>query len=232
MTSQAIILDQRFANQEATSPSLFSSICGHPFLHYQLLYLSNNLFDQIIILYTENKDKFLTAFGEEYLGMKLIYLPYDSDKGQNANIFSALEYISKPWFFIFHAHQYFRLNINKATNFRRMRDARIINIGKNNDNFYLKSELIFINEKGRIINIITQGETEKTDTFNTDTWLVNKATFVQSISSSKFSSLFDFFSGLYKEQKMYCLSCRQYFIRINNNTDLEKASHDFEENYF
>ena len=232
MTNQAIILLKPFENSQAKTPLPFQEVNGKPFLHFQLQFLSDNLFEHIILVYIGNKKDYLDVFGEEYLGMKIIYTPYDDKHGQTKNILNALEFISEIYVFVFNSDNYFRLNITKADNYRRMRDAKILLIGKKEEGINSPSEKLFLNEKGKILKITTANETEDQDTFNTGTFLLNKKTFTQIFENNVETSLIEYLKSEHQTTHLYCLSCRQYFINISSNEDLERAKHDIEENYF
>ena len=232
MTNQAIILLKSFENSNVKTHLPFQEVNGKPFLHFQLQFLSDNLFEHIVLVYTGDKKGYLDVFGEEYLGMKIIYTPYEDKHGQTKNILNALKFISEMNVFVFNSDNYFRLNITKADNFRRMRDSKILLIGKKEEGIKSPTEKLFLNEKGKILRITNADETEEQDTFNTDTFLLNKKTFTQIFENNVETSLIEYLKSEHQTTPLYCLSCRQYFINICNNEDLERVKHDIEENYF
>lgn len=233
MTNQAIIIIQEILTKNgAIAPSPLQKVNGKAFLHYQLQFLSDNLFEKIVLLYPNEEDEYLEIFGNKYLGIDIIYLSYNPDKKQSGNVLEAMQYISIPYVFVFNANNYFRLNLAKADNYRRMRDSKILLIGKKAEGINSQSEKLFLNEKGKIINIIEAIDTENTDTFNTETWLLNIKTFTQLFNEKNQSILKDFLQAKYKSSPLFCLACKQYFITIMSNEDIEKAENDFEENYY
>ncbi len=233
MTNQAIIIIQpNSSKKEGSIPVALQEVNGKIFLHYQLQYLSDNLFEQIVLVCKSEKGKYEAAFGDNYLGMKIIYLPFEEEKGQSGNILEAMQYISDPYVFVFDADNYFRLNLIKADNFRRMRSAPILSIGKKADELLSLTEKLFLNEKGKIIKITEAEDTKDEDTFNAKTWLLNIKKFTDLFKEKNYSLFKDYLEVEYKSNPIYCLSCKQYFISITNDEDLERAKNDFEENYY
>ena len=233
MTNQAIIISlTNTVNENFHTPSPLQEVNGKAFLHYQLQYLSDNLFEKIVLLYNDKNEKYVEFFGDIYLGMEIIHLSYELEKNQSGNIIAAMQHISDPYVFVFNANNYFRLNLAKADNFRRMRDSKLLLIGKKAENYTCISEKLFLNEKGKIINIIKAKDTNDIDTYNTDTWLINLKNFIELFKGKSQSIFKDYLQSEYGLNQMYCLACRQYYIRISCNDDIKKAENDFKENYY
>jgi len=233
MTNQAIIISLPNAiNENFLIPSPLQEVNGKAFLHYQLQYLSDNLFEKIVLLYNGENEKYVETFGDIYLGMEIIHLSYELEKKQSGNIIAAMQHISDPYVFIFNANNYFRLNLAKADNYRRMRDSKLLLIGKKAENHTYISEKLFLNEKGKIIKIINAEDTRDIDTYNTDTWLINLKKFNELFKEKSQSIFKDYLQSEYRLNQMYCLACKQYYISITSNDDIKKAENDFEENYY
>ncbi len=211
---------------------LFEEINGKPFLHYQLSYLSENLFTHVVFIIPENENRIHNLFGSEYLDLKITYLTWNQEIGTGGNIHQALNFVNDTFAFVLSAENYFRLNFKKADDFRRMRDARILHIGKKAMDFKSQSAKLFLNEKGKITNIIDAESTNDEDTYLSDTWLINKRFFAKEFLNKSFSLFDDFLKIEYKSSPQYCLACRQYLINMEENKDLEKAKYEFAEYYY
>ncbi|NPD46853.1 MULTISPECIES: hypothetical protein [unclassified Lentimicrobium] len=231
MTNEAIIIldpDDLKNNHQL----LFEEIKGKPFLHYQLSYLAENLFKHIVFLIPENDNRVQRLFGEEYMDIKITYLDWHPKFGNGGNIFNALDFIKDTFAFVFSAKNYFRLNLRKADDFRRMRDSKILLIGKKTTDYEIDKIKLFLDFKGKITNISESIITEEENAYNTNTWLINKVYFKKQFAKLSFSLFNDYLKKEYKENPQYCLACRQYFITMEENKDLEKAKYEFAEYYY
>ena len=231
MTNEAIIILEPSDSQN-DHQLLFEEIKGKPFLHYQLSYLAENLFKHIVFLIPKNDPSFQFHFGKEYLDLKISYLTYNEKLGTGGNIYEAFKLVEETFAFVFSAKNYFRLNLKKADDFRRMRDASILHIGKKAMDYKAESTKLFLDEKGKIINIIAADVTKEEDTYMADTWLISKRHFNNQFLNRSFSLFDDYLRKEYKESPQYCLACRQYFIKMEGNKDLEKAKYDFAEYFY
>lgn len=231
MTNQAIILSNSSVNNNCSTPLLEQNINGKTNLHYQLEFLSDNMIDKVIIVHTEDKEAYLKLFGEKYIDVEITYIPYNIDLKQSGNILAALEFITDPNVFVFNSRNYFRLNLSKADNFRRMRESKILLIGKKEEGSNLVSEKLFLNEKGKILKIFNHTDTDEKDTINTETYLINKKKFIELFENKK-ESVFEFIKNSHLSNPMFCLSCRQYFKTIKEEEDIQKLANDLTENYF
>lgn len=228
MTNEAIIILEPSDSQN-NHQLLFEDINGKPFLHYQLSYLSENLFKHIVFLIPENENRIYSLFGQEYMDLKITYLNYNQDLGTGGNIYHALNLIDDHFAFILSAKNYFRLNFKKADDFRRMRDSRILHIGKKAMDYKANSTKLFLDEKGKIANIVKAENTEEEDTYITDTWLINKVFYKKQFHNRAFSLFEDYIETNYKEEAYYCLACRQYYVKLQDQQDLEYSKYEFTE---
>lgn len=226
MTNEAIIIlnpdDSKNDHQ-----ILFEEINGKPFLHYQLSYLADNLFKHVVFLIPEKDQRVPSLFGEEYMDIKISYLAFNKDIEPEGNLYHAFEMIKDTFAFVFSAKNYFRLNFRKADDFRRMRDTKILLIGKKAMDFKSDDAKLFIDLKGKITEIIESAKTEEVDTYNTNTWLISTAFAKKEFANRSLNLFDDYLSKEYKEGPHYCLACRQYFIVMEQNKDLEKAKYEF-----
>lgn len=228
MTNQAIII----VDPEKDKDLLFRKINGKMFFHYQLSYLHENLFKKLVIVDTNNAVEIKSFFGSEYLGMEMTYINRDKDFSDSEILKKAFDLIDEIYAFVFDAHHYFRLNLGKADDFRRMRDAKMLAIGKKYEGlFYKELHHLVLDEKGRINQIETNIKIDDADTFYTSSWLINKKYFQKQLESTK-ASLIDLLQQKYLEHYQYCLACRQYFLRISSEKDLEKAKNEFTEYHY
>ncbi len=226
MIFQAIILLTDSAN-----PSLLTQeINGKPFLHYQLNFLVENLFRKIVFVVDEK-----TAFVQETLGrrfeqMELEYIKADPNSTQAEQVYSAFYYISDPYALVLNGSHFFRLNISKADDFRRMRESRMLAIGKIATKADLTKEIIQLDLRGQIMEM--NGKTVDSESiFYTDTWLISKAFYHKNFAPIT-GSLFQYLVDFYKETPLFAMICRQYFIKISNTDDIDLARNEFDENNF
>lgn len=226
MTNEAIIIFNP-GDSENNHQILFEEINGRPFLHYQLSYLADNLFKHVVFLIPEHDQRIPSLFGEEYLDIKISYLPYNKAIGTSGNLYHAFELIKDHFAFVFSAKNYFRLNFRKADDFRRMRDSKLLLIGKKAMDYKSDDSKLFLDIKGKITDIIASNKTEEEDTYNSDTWLINKAFAKKEFANRSFQLFEDYLSKEYKESPHYCLACRQFFIVMDKTKDLEKAKYEF-----
>lgn len=231
MTNEAIIILDP-SDSQSNHQLLFEDINGKPFLHYQLSYLSDNLFKHIVFLIPENESRIHSLFGQEYMDLKITYLNYNDDLGTGGNIYQAINLVDDNFAFVLSAKNYFRLNLKKADDFRRMRDSRILHIGKKAMDYKAENTKLFLDEKGKIVSIVEAKTTEEEDTYIADTWLISKRYFINKFIGRSFSLIDDYLKKEYKESPQYCLACRQYFIVMEGNKDLEKAKYEFAEYYY
>lgn len=228
MTNEAIIILNP-GDSKNNHQILFEEVKGKVFLHYQLSYLAENLFKHIVFLIPENDNRVQTLFGEEYMDIKITYLNWNPKLGTGGNIHHALDFVMDSFAFVFSAKNYFRLNFRKADDFRRMRDSRILLIGKKALDYQAESNKLFLDIKGKITHISESSNTEEEDTYNTETWLINKAFFKKQFPDLSFSLFDDYLKTNYEGSPQYCLACRQYFIIMDGNKDLEKVKYEFAE---
>lgn len=231
MTNEAIILLDPENNGESNQ-LLFEEVNGKPFLHYQLSYLADNLFKHIIFIHSDLKNELLNFFGTEYLGIKITYLEWNEEAKSGGNIYRATELIEDIFVFVFDALHYFRLNFRKADDFRRMRDSKLLFIGRKAEEISNDQALIFLNEKGLIKDIKLADHLDDDISIPTQTWLINKIFFKKQFEKQSFSLYEDYFKNEYKKTPLYCLACRQYHIQIQNYKDIEKARDEFAAHYY
>jgi NDP-sugar pyrophosphorylase family protein len=228
MTNQAIIL----VDPQKDKDLLFHQINGKVFLHYQLRYLADNLFKKIIIVENTQAPQLKTFFGSDYLDMEIIYLNRDEKSSESAVLLRALDVVDDIYAFVFDAHHYFRLNLGKADDFRRMRDSKMLHIGKKVEKtpsgFLPHLEL---DEKGRILQIKPPIDHQEADTLFSSSWLISKSFFIKQFQSTE-GSLLEILKTRYKEHREYCLACRQYFLTISSTKDLETADYEFTQYHY
>lgn len=228
MTNQAIII----INPDKKKDFLFKELNGKMFLHYQLSFLAENLFRKIVFIEPSEAPPLKSILGKNYLDMELVYIENKDALSETQMLNKAFEYIDDIYAFVFDAHHYFRLNLAKADDFRRMRDTKFLHIGRKSEEFY-HADLphLILDEKGKVIEINPKPKQQDTDTFFTNTWLINRISFQKQYSSID-SSLLELLKLRYQENKEFCLACRQYFIEISSEKDLEKAENDIKTNHY
>lgn len=228
MTNQAII----FVNREKNKDFLFKKLNGKFFLHYQLSYLSENLFKKIIFIDSNVTPSLKSFLGNHYLEMELVFIRGNEEDSETRLLNQAFEHIDDIYAFVFDAHHLFRLNLSKADDFRRMRDAKVLHIGRKSEEFYHESlPHMRLNEKGQIEEITPNVGSNKSDTFFTNTWLINKIYF-RKLFNAQNTDMFELLKSRYEEHREFCLACRQYFIEISSEKDLEKAENDIKEYHY
>jgi len=228
MTNQAII----YINPAKNKDFLFKKINGKIFLHYQLSYLAEKFFKKVIFIENKIAPPIKSIIGSSYLEMELVYIKNQDSLDETQQLIKAFEHIDDIYAFVFDAHHYFRLNVSKADDYRRMRDTRILHIGKKSEEYYnYRLPHLELNEKGEIVNISDKTEQQEADTFYTNTWLINKI-FFQKRFNSVDSSMLELLKSRYQENREFCLACRQYFIEISSEKDLEKAENDIKEYHY
>jgi NDP-sugar pyrophosphorylase family protein len=228
MTYEAII----FVNQEKNKNFLLEKLNGKKFLHYQLNYLSENLFKKIVFVESNTEPSLKSSFGDSYLDMELVYANYEKNQSESQALLKAFEYIDDLYAFVFDAHHLFRVNLIKADDFRRMRDSKMLHIGKKAEDYYNESlPHMLLDVKGKIEEINKLKVAGEADTFYSNTWLINKLFFQKQFKSAE-ADLLHLLDEACKKSPQYCLACRQYFIEISSVKDLEKAENDFKENHF
>lgn len=229
MTNTAIILVEpgNEANQW-----LLEEVNSKPFLHYQFSHLEDDFFKQVVLISSNEKESIRNTFGDEYLGIKITYLDWQDDQGQTGNIMNAFEHIDQMQAFVLNAHQHFRLNFSKADDFRRMRDSKVLLIGKKAENKGSKRDKLFLNEKGKIEEITTYDQSEEEHSYQTDTWLISKPYYQNNFQNIKGSLFNDYLKNEIKNSPQFCLACRQYFLSIDSINDLKIAREDFAEFFY
>lgn len=229
MTNQAIILIQ--PEEPSKEKLLVKKIKNKIFLHYQLSYLSDNLFKKVILVCSSSPSSFYKSFfGEEYLGMEMVYIDMDESSNQIDLLMAAMEYVSELYAFVFDAFRHFRINFSKGDDFRRMRDAKILLISSKASDIETENDQLFLNEKGKIIDV-KDAHSIETDSFFTNTWHVKKDYFIEHYKNST-SSIWDIWKSKYKTTPLYSLACRQYYLEINSLKDLEIAKYEFTEYHY
>ena len=226
MTNQAILL---IKPEKTSKEKLLAKKINHKiFLHYQLSYLSENLFKKIILVCSSTPSFFYKSFfGDEYLGMEMVYIEIKEPNHQIEMLFAAMNHISEIYTFVFDAYKYFRINLSKADDFRRMRDAKILLISSKASDLETENDQLFLDDKGKIIDIQDAHSVEM-DCIFTNTWLLNKEYFREHFKTST-SSIWDHWKIQYKTTPLYSLACRQYYLELNNLKDLEIAKYEFTE---
>jgi len=228
MTNQAII----YINPDKNKDLLFKKLNDKIFLHYQLSYLAENLFRKIIIIEPDEAPPLKSFLGNSYIDMKIQYLSISKDLNESKAILKALEMVEDVCVFVFDAHHFFRLNLSKADDFRRMRMTKMLHIGKKAEDFVSDNLWhLSLGEKGNVKDISIATSEQDLDTFFTGTWLINKIYFQKEYSSSN-SNLFEILKSNYQNHQEFCLACRQYFVEISSEKDLEKAENDIKEYHY
>jgi len=229
MTNAAIILVNPDDNGRKW---ILEELNDKPFLHYQLSHLEDDFFKHVVIISSTERAFIKEAFGDEYLGIKITYLDWDKDKGEMGNIMNGLKHIDQMQAFILQATQHFRINLSKGDDFRRMRDAQILLIGKKAENKGSTRDKVFLSEKGKISKLCKFDSTEDQDSYNTNTWLISKAYYQNHFKEKKGSLFHDYLKKTYIASPHFCLACRQYYLHINSIDDIKIAREDFTEYFY
>jgi len=229
MTNAAIILVNP---KDPGRPWLLEEVNSKPFLHYQFSHLEDDSFQHVILICGDEKEDLQKSFGENYLGIKITYLDWNTEIGEMGNIMSALEYTDQMQIFVLQATQHFRMNFSKSDDFRRMRDARVLLLGKKAENKGCKHDKVFLNEKGQINDICSHDMTEDEDSYNTNAWLISKIFYLKNFQNKSGSLFHDYLKNEYSNAPHFCLACRQYYLHIDKKEDLNTAREDFAEYFF
>ena len=228
MTYQAIILLNK--NTENASPSILTDINDKPFLHYQLNFLSENQFKKIVFVHSGNNNSVEQKFGKRFDFMELVYVEVPESMSQMERIHTAFYHITDLYAFVLNGSNFFRLNLSKADDFRRMRDSRILAIGKILSGTEADKDIFALDSRGQILHI-NGNITDEESAFFTDTWLISKAFYTKNFSDKQ-GQLFNYIADNHQQTPLFCMICRQYFIALNKPEDIAKAQHEFAENYF
>lgn len=229
MTNAAIILVEP---GHKSNQWLLEEVNSKPFLHYQFSHLEDDCFKQVVLISSDEKESLKKTFGESYLGIHITYIDWQNDLGQTGNIMNALQHIDQMQAFVLIAHQHFRLNFSKADDFRRMRNSKVLLIAKKAENKGSKRDKLFLNEKGKIEEIMRFDKSEEEDSYHTDTWLISKSFYRNNLENIKGSLMKEYLEKEYKNTPQYCLACRQYFLSIESINELKIAREDFAEYFF
>lgn len=202
-------------------PKPMAPINGQPFLKYILDYLLRNGISKIILAVGYKADIIKSYFGDNYLGINLIYSLEDVPLGTGGAIKKALSYCNEEDVFIINGDTYFNVDLKRMKDFHYNNSSYLTIAVKLMNNFERYGAVII---DKNIIKKFKEKEPTLQGKINGGIYLI-KCNIMDSISEESFSfekTILE--SGILE---IFAFESDGYFIDIGVPEDYYKAQNDF-----
>lgn len=203
-------------------PKPMAMINGKPFLHYVLLYLTQQKVKKAILSVGYKANIIETYFGDKYLDVELVYSKEAEPLGTGGGIKKAFEYV-KDYAWVLNGDTFFDINLNALSGFHFETKADVSLALKQMQNFdrYGTVEM----HGNRIVKFEEKKPLEE-GLINGGVYFFDKA-ILDRVPEQKFSFEKDLLEKYVSVRQINGMVFKNYFIDIGIPEDYTKAQLDF-----
>jgi D-glycero-alpha-D-manno-heptose 1-phosphate guanylyltransferase len=199
-----------------------------PFLHYQLLYLKHFGFENIIFSTGYLHHKIEEFFGDNYLGLSIIYAIEKEPMGTGGGIRMAIELSNDDEVLVLNGDSFFDCDLNKFYQLHQMLQSQCSLALRKTTNAS-RFGTIQINSQHQIVSFKEKTNLEQPGIINAGVYILNQPVFLTNTPPQMaFSIEKDFFEKKLNELKVTGFEFEGYFIDIGIPNEYKQAQHDFE----
>lgn len=229
-TQEAIILaggiGSRLKEVVNEQPKVMAPVNGRPFMEYLLDYLTEYIFEHVVISVGYMKEQIMEHFGNEYKGIRIDYAIEDEPLGTGGGVKKAFELIEGRRAFVFNGDTMFRINLIRQFDFHQIRQTDFSVVLRQVDEV-ARYGSVKVDIDKKIIKFREKGAKKGKGLINGGVYLINRRFFEKNVFPERFSLEKDCLEALVDTGQFHGLECKQYFIDIGIPEDYERAQHDF-----
>lgn len=232
MIKEAIILagglGTRLSSVVSDLPKCMAPINGRPFLNYQLDYLYVFGIERVILSVGHLHEKIIKHYGDQYNNIKLDYAIEKEPLGTGGGLKLAMKMAEGPLVYVLNGDTFYHIDYKKFLDIHRGKEAKLSIVLRELDDV-MRYGSIERDDSRRITGFWEKSKKSGKGFINGGVYIINKRFFESQNLPDKFSLEKDFFEKVYKNEKIYGILCRQYFIDIGVPEDYEKAQDEFKD---
>lgn len=231
MITEAIILAGGFGTRLKSVvndlPKPMAPICNKPFLFYLLVNLQKQGIEKVVLSVGYKHEKIAEYFGNEFLGMKILYAIENEPLGTGGGIALALELCENEQVSILNGDTFFDINLAKMEKVHQKNNADL-SIGIKKMQKFDRYGTIDYNDSQKLTAFLEK-EYKEEGYINAGVYLIRKDFLKELNLPQKFSFEKDVMEAYYKDKNffVYEKDSDKYFIDIGIPEDYAKAENDF-----
>jgi len=200
-------------------PKPMVKICGKPVLEWQLEALKNGGIEEAVICGHYKFDAIKDYFGNEWNGIKMVYVYEKEPLGTGGAIKNAEEHFEDEDFVVFNGDIMTNIDLRDAINFHKKTRSICTLIMRNTDHPH-DSNVLELDDEGRVVKCIGKGQTE-VRTGHTGFFIFNKKMF-DFIPKENNNIEKDVIFNIYKDQNIRGFVTDQYTRDMGTFDRLQK----------
>lgn len=230
MIKEAVILAGGFGTRLSSvisdMPKAMAPVNGRPFLDYQLAYLAFSGIKQVILAVGFKHEKIIGHYGDSFGNIRIEYSVEHEPLGTGGAVKQAIKVAQNSPVLVLNGDTFFEIDLAKFHDFYRRRDAKMVMAIREMEDVS-RFGTVDVEWDGQITGFYEKSEKSGKGKINGGIYLIDKNFFLNLDLPNKFSLEKDFFEKIYKQQSIYAMTCRRYFIDIGVPEEYAKTKDDF-----
>jgi D-glycero-alpha-D-manno-heptose 1-phosphate guanylyltransferase len=230
MIKEAVILAGGFGTRLSSvisdMPKVMAPVNGRPFLDYQLAYLAFSGIKRVIMAVGYKHEMIMQHYGDRFGNIRIEYSIEQEPLGTGGAVKQAFKIAQNSPVLVLNGDTFFEIDLSKFHDFYRRRDAKIIMAIREVDDVG-RFGAVEVEWDGQITRFHEKSDMRDKGKINGGIYLIDKNFFLNLDLPNKFSLEKDFFEKIYKQQSIYAMTCRRYFIDIGVPDEYARTKDDF-----
>jgi D-glycero-alpha-D-manno-heptose 1-phosphate guanylyltransferase len=230
MIKEAVILAGGFGTRLSSvisdMPKVMAPVNGRPFLDYQLAYLAFSGIKRVIMAVGYKHEMIMQHYGDRFGNIRIEYSIEQEPLGTGGAVKQAFKITQNSPVLVLNGDTFFEIDLSKFHDFYRRRDAKIIMAIREVDDVG-RFGAVEVEWDGQITRFHEKSDMRDKGKINGGIYLIDKNFFLNLDLPNKFSLEKDFFEKVYKQQNIYAMTCRRYFIDIGVPDEYARTKDDF-----
>jgi D-glycero-alpha-D-manno-heptose 1-phosphate guanylyltransferase len=230
MIKEAVILAGGFGTRLSSvisdMPKVMAPVNGRPFLDYQLAYLAFSGIKRVILAVGYKHEMIMQHYGDRFGNIRIEYSIEHEPLGTGGAVKQAFKKAENSPVLVLNGDTFFEIDLSKFHDFYRRRDAKIIMAIREVEDVG-RFGAVETEWDGQITRFHEKSDRSGRGKINGGIYLIDKNFFLGSDLPDKFSLEKDFFEKVYKQQNIYAMTCRRYFIDIGVPDEYARTKDDF-----
>jgi D-glycero-alpha-D-manno-heptose 1-phosphate guanylyltransferase len=230
MIKEAVILAGGFGTRLSSvisdMPKVMAPVNGRPFLDYQLAYLAFSGIKRVIMAVGYKHEMIMQHYGDRFGNIRIEYSIEQEPLGTGGAVKQAFKKVRNSPVLVLNGDTFFEIDLSKFHDFYRRRDAKIIMAIREVDDVG-RFGAVEVEWDGQITRFHEKSDMGGKGKINGGIYLIDKNFLLELDLPDKFSLEKDFFEKVYKQQNIYAMTCRRYFIDIGVPDEYARTKDDF-----
>jgi D-glycero-alpha-D-manno-heptose 1-phosphate guanylyltransferase len=165
-------------------------------------------------------------YGDRFGNIRIEYSIEQEPLGTGGAVKQAFKIAQNSPVLVLNGDTFFEIDLSKFHDFYRRRDAKIIMAIREVDDVG-RFGAVEVEWDGQITRFHEKSDMRDKGKINGGIYLIDKNFFLNLDLPNKFSLEKDFFEKVYKQQNIYAMTCRRYFIDIGVPDEYARTKDDF-----